>query len=82
MDTAIQRRSRKTSDGKTDLQRGHGKRGSGNEARNFTEAFENVERNGQQTKEDNEKNRIAQEAELMAEIAALQIATAGLGQRR
>ena len=42
----------------------------------LTEATENAERNGQQMKEDYEKNKIAQEAELMAEIAALQVVMA------
>ena len=44
----------------------------------FTEALENAERNGQQMKEDDEKSRIAHEAELMAEIAALQVVMAGM----
>ena len=44
----------------------------------LTEAIENAERNGQHMKEDYEKNKIAQEAELMAEIAALQVVVVGM----
>ena len=44
----------------------------------FTEAMENAERNGQQMKEEYEKDRIAHEAELMAEIGALQVVMAGM----
>ena len=50
----------------------------GNKSEAAFQPEENAERNLHQMKEDNETNRIAHRAELMVEVAALQIVLAGM----